>query len=539
MNATLLAILVGIFVLGVLLVVWGRRGRKLNNHPQCRGCWFDLDGVYPASPTCPECGAGLKRDGAVRNGVRKRMGWMVALGVLVALLPLAPMGVLLYAGVTGSNIAKYTPTGVLLWQTRFSSPPVNKAIADELIDRMLKQKLDKSQLAAVAERMLEIQGDRSAEWNEAWGDVIERLNLSGDLSKEQAARFYQQAARLSGKARKAVRPGDMLPIVVTADAGRIGSASQLLTMGRIETAKLGDEVLKKPSGRTTNLFGIGNSAGGAELYFYMFGSKSNAGWSSAVGQEQGQTVALTVPKNIKPGPATLTVTILGRSGDYRMGWNNNRIKADDPDVSTFTITQQIDVLPADADPIKQIPPTKQSEKALRALLEQMTVTANVTASNSLFPLFGAGLSVNRMISAQLNIDKPPVPFAFDVFVRLRDKETRIGTIASSPAATSSGYGYGYGGGKLQYMNAAVPNLLRTDRTVDLIFRPNTKIALGTADMSEIYGGEITFKDFAVAGNGTAVTTTTSTTTEDIEKDKEKAKDKEEKPEGENKANSKP
>ncbi|MFT3683753.1 MAG: hypothetical protein QM783_02305 [Phycisphaerales bacterium] len=91
MSTTALLILIGILLAGVVMVVLGRRGRKLNNHPQCRWCGFDLEGVYPQTPTCPECGAGLKRQNAVRMGVRRRSIPVMVVGVLLVAVPLAPL----------------------------------------------------------------------------------------------------------------------------------------------------------------------------------------------------------------------------------------------------------------------------------------------------------------------------------------------------------------------------------------------------------------------------------------------------------------
>lgn len=509
MNATIAGVLFAVIALGVVLAVWGRRGRKVNNHPQCRDCGFDLEGVYPASVTCPECGSGLKRPGAVRNGVRKRMAWVTVLGLLIALLPLAPMAVLVYAAVTGTNIARYTPTGILLWQTRISSPAVNKTIADELISRLEKKELDKSQSGMVADRVLAMQADKTLEWDEMWGNVIDRINLNGDLSKQQLDKFRQQAVTLSGRTRAAVRPGDALPLVIKAGPGRVASNSQMLAFATVDSAKLDDQALRKPSARGGALFNAMAGSGG-ELYFYVYGGKANSGWMGGAAGEQEQVSALAIPKDAKPGMRTLTVTVLCKVSDAQMGWGGARLKATDPGVSTVTISQQVEVLAEGTDPIKRVTPTPAAEKDLRALLKQTAVTANVAASGGLFPIFGGGLNVNRSITAQLTVDKAPTPFAFDVFVRLRDKETRIGEIASAPTASGiAGRGYSpYGGANTMfYFAAEVPNLQRSDKKLDLIFRPSSKVAMSTTDLSEIYGGEIVLKDFPVTRYGASGSST--------------------------------
>lgn len=526
MNATLVAVLFAVFGFGVILAWLGRRGRRLNDHPQCRDCGFDLAGVYPATITCPECGSGLKRPRAVRDGVRKRMGWLVALGVLIALLPLAPLATVLYAGATGTNLARYTPTGVLLWQTRISSPALNKQIADELIDRLIKKQLDKAQATAVAERVLQLQADRSFAWDEVWGDLIERLNLNGSLSAEQLNRFHAQTVSLSGRCRTTVRAGDPLPIAVTLQPGRVGSSSQLMAFASLDAAKLGETTLRKPTAgtRSQGLFAAPVNSG-SELYFYFYGTKMTGGWMAGMGgtggtQTQEQIVVLTVPKATDPGERTLTATVLCRVSDAQNGWSSNgvRMKAGDPGVAAFTITQRVTVLPADAEPVKLSTPTPAAEKQLRELLASSQVSAAVSASSSFLPFIG-GLSVSRNVTLQLTIDKSATPFAFDVFIRIRGKETKLGQLSSSAAAagadgvyTSGFYSPGGGAGsRIAYLSAEVSNLQKSDKVADLIFRPSTRAAVNTLDLTEIYGGEIVLKDVGLARDGGASGTTFSTT----------------------------
>ena len=120
-------------LLGALLIALGFRGQKSsNNHPTCRDCGFDLENVYQtAGVTCPECGAGLKRDRGIRIGQRRRRPIFIGLGLLFIALPAAPIGVAAFALLTGNDFNTYKPLGVLLWEggraptskTARASPP--------------------------------------------------------------------------------------------------------------------------------------------------------------------------------------------------------------------------------------------------------------------------------------------------------------------------------------------------------------------------------------------------------------------------------
>jgi len=52
-----------LFILPTLIgvsVFWrGWRGRRIDNHPWCRKCRFDLHGLWPGAARCPECGIDL------------------------------------------------------------------------------------------------------------------------------------------------------------------------------------------------------------------------------------------------------------------------------------------------------------------------------------------------------------------------------------------------------------------------------------------------------------------------------------------------
>jgi tRNA(Ile2) C34 agmatinyltransferase TiaS len=66
MRLVLLAILpLGLIVVGISALVRGLRGRRIDDHPLCRRCGFDLTGKPETSTRCPECGSDLRRPRAI------------------------------------------------------------------------------------------------------------------------------------------------------------------------------------------------------------------------------------------------------------------------------------------------------------------------------------------------------------------------------------------------------------------------------------------------------------------------------------------
>src|SRR5690242_13672777 len=76
--------LAGLLVIfGAFLLIRGLRGRKIDDHPLCRRCGFDLIGLPHDVKTCSECGADVSSPRAVRIGHRRRRAGMVWAGALL------------------------------------------------------------------------------------------------------------------------------------------------------------------------------------------------------------------------------------------------------------------------------------------------------------------------------------------------------------------------------------------------------------------------------------------------------------------------
>lgn len=87
-----LALAILFFLLGGLALVRGRRGIRVDDHPHCTGCKFDLFGLADAS-VCPECGVSLQSPAARTIGTfRASPRWIVSGSILLAMALLAFAG---------------------------------------------------------------------------------------------------------------------------------------------------------------------------------------------------------------------------------------------------------------------------------------------------------------------------------------------------------------------------------------------------------------------------------------------------------------
>ncbi|TVQ51861.1 MAG: hypothetical protein EA377_11415, partial [Phycisphaerales bacterium] len=77
---------VALTVVGLVVACIGWRGRRIDDHPVCRGCGFDLYGLSHNNEHCPECGRQVGVVRSVRTGNRKRRPALIALGVMLMLI---------------------------------------------------------------------------------------------------------------------------------------------------------------------------------------------------------------------------------------------------------------------------------------------------------------------------------------------------------------------------------------------------------------------------------------------------------------------
>lgn len=137
---------------GLVLLIWGLRGKKLNDHPLCKRCRFDLSGLGDlkaqlgpdgsvSASKCPECGSEVWKPGNVRVGQRRRarLGGVSALaGVLLLALGLAGTGGFVAQRVSKKAVYAAMPNWMLLEMTSGRFGGVNETLMDEVVSRLPK-----------------------------------------------------------------------------------------------------------------------------------------------------------------------------------------------------------------------------------------------------------------------------------------------------------------------------------------------------------------------------------------------------------------
>ncbi len=491
--------LLSALVVGSVLLIVGWRGRRVNRHPVCRQCRFDLEGLYPQVVTCPECGAGLKREKGVRIGSRRRMWPCVVLGGAMVILPVAPLALVLFAAITGSNLNSHKPLGLLLWEARRASPQSAQAIATEIQDRLLTTKLDAAQTSRVVDAGLALQADHSRPWLETWGDMIEWANVSKRASAEQMKRYRSQAAPATIAARAQVRAGDPLPIEVKLGESRVARTTEFMVTFHGTQCRIAGEIAKGANPPTNPTMAAARAMmGGSPMMGYGYVAGSGSRMRGFGGFDSPSAVwAYEVPNTLAPGMYDVELEIEMSGVDTNtFGFNPFGPKKDDPDAVRSTHRARFEVVAAGVDTVEVIEPTQEmTERIARQLRGNMHVT-QMSTPTGLGAIFGLGRRTSQVM-VTVHYDSLPAPIAAHASVRHTGGDVRLNSLVTGRSVSEFGMGYSpYGAESVMLYAQNVPKI--ADKRVALVLRPDPSLAQWSVDITRVYGGEIIIENLSIS-----------------------------------------
>ncbi|TVQ33362.1 MAG: hypothetical protein EA376_02375 [Phycisphaeraceae bacterium] len=150
----LISIALAAAAIGAVLLALGLRGRRVNDHPHCRRCRFDLSGldIGAASAKCPECGGELAGRRTIRIGARRRRPRLIVSGAAVLLLLVAAGAGVVWVSKSNINWTPHKPAW-LLEHEAFRDDGLDARIAAiELLRRADEDALSESRHRRIAER---------------------------------------------------------------------------------------------------------------------------------------------------------------------------------------------------------------------------------------------------------------------------------------------------------------------------------------------------------------------------------------------------
>lgn len=219
-------------LLGVWLIRAGLRGRRINDHPICRRCRFDLVGLTGPAPDsrpdrCPECGAPLtgtarRARRAIIDGERRKRWRTVAIGTVLLFAGLGTGFWLTYKPLAKFPWTTWAPDWLLVEMVDSSTLTTADLVSRELLQRGLVGTLSKNGARRAATSLLRRHADANASWSGTMGDVLEMMHAKGVLQSDLFNAYASRCVTITARVRPAVAVNRPLPweVVLAFRAGR-------------------------------------------------------------------------------------------------------------------------------------------------------------------------------------------------------------------------------------------------------------------------------------------------------------------------------
>lgn len=473
-------------LLGVFLVHFGVRGRRINDHPVCRRCRFDLHGVYPGTVTCPECGSGLKGKRALRTGVRVARRGPIILGSMMLGVAVLLVAAVVWLMAAGPSMNKHKPALVLALEGRYAGTKASREAAKEFIRRLGASELSANDAGWGLRTALGVQANLKRPWVAEWGNFVEDARASGFVDDGAFARYLKQGVVLDCRVRPGVVLGDRAPLVVGVAEWRRASAPSFELGVWIDGIRIG--------GRPVEWIYHGDrrlALSNSESPLRITGSRKS--WRGGGKQRNPDSVGIEIdlPESIAPGDHEMEIDIRvsGEAG----------AKAESRDASVARLSSVLRrPIRLTGARVQNGTPRSDADK-LRQYLASATVELSVVTwgGDEGEPACRALVTAPRSVA--------PTPFCFTVFVRIDGKEYHAGRVTSGQLPRRQRLGVAPGGALSDpepevLLIADIPSdeIPGADVTrCDLIFRPDPAMLPLTLDMTECWESEVVIEDVAM------------------------------------------
>ncbi|QQE13233.1 hypothetical protein JD969_07180 [Planctomycetota bacterium] len=143
---------------GIVLILLSYRGMRLDNHPVCSKCKYDLQGSERPFTRCPECGTYLNKKRATKVGNRAKSPLLFSIGLILLLPASTFMALDLYSHLTGERFNAITPSKMLHYKlTRTDHDhETHLIVLDELTKRAAKSELSISNHLSLIDELLQL-----------------------------------------------------------------------------------------------------------------------------------------------------------------------------------------------------------------------------------------------------------------------------------------------------------------------------------------------------------------------------------------------
>jgi predicted RNA-binding Zn-ribbon protein involved in translation (DUF1610 family) len=435
MSGIFYFIFAGVALLGWRIFARGRRGRRIDDHPVCVRCKFDLTGRPADSYKCPECGSNLHVRSAIEIGNRQRREGLFYTGMAIALLGAIPLMTLICLSMMSVDPIRLKPFWWLLRDAAEDTGYAQKQECNEIYFRVKNSKLSLDDDQKVVNVALKLQADLRKQWNPLWGDIIEAIQSQGKLSAADWKTYLAQDQPATFEVRPKVARGDPIPFRL---AGEVRGATRL---AKLRPSAI--NIIATVPGATTQFPSWGGSFG-SNFYLSGFIPLTAASWD-----------------HLQPGTQSLQMTFLGVAS----------ATAANPTVfgplnchANWTLLQS-------------------GEKSVQ-LYHDEALAAQVQNSLS------CEIRINYNITIGIKSDGPPIDLAFAVSIRSGSKEWNPSQWPTVIIEKNSHNFFG-----TDSIFSLAPELI--GRRADIILRPSIVAAAERVDIDKLLDHEFIIKDVLI------------------------------------------
>ena len=437
MNISLHVILTlpAVVALGSLwLIVWGWRGRRLDAHPICRRCGFDLFGLPLGRRVCTECGNYLNQRFATRFGNRRRRWRAIVLGAPVLALCLTWFGAIAWVVVREVDVNRYKPVWWLAREMDGTDVAARASALRELRDRVRAGVLSKDQVNALVDRGLAAQADAARPWTGSWGEFIEFAEGVGSVTLGRWHGYVREAiaSSVEVRARPRVRRGDRLPAQIVFKPARAGPGLSISYQRTMEIA--GTPVLPSALARR----GVRPAAASPVTDRLLAFPSAYEGL-----REGAQEMTVVIDPRVQLAGRFIPLPPLRIHATWELVG---------PEVQTVRIVH---------------------DAALRDAVQQSAHVVNVERAGDWL-----------IVEARLGRAPPKLALAYELIIRAGGREWGGTYVTVDP---------GHSGWVYEQVQATG---LASDR-IDVLLRPSSEAAARTVDVQDILGGDVVFEDLSV------------------------------------------
>lgn len=442
-------ILVVLLIISCLLLALGVRGARSGDQRTCRGCRFDLTGLAPGASRCPECGADLTRRRATTTGIRQRRPVMIALGAIGLLLSATLGGTLLWAGLTRYDLNRLKPDWWLAVQATSASGRAADPLFAELTSRLTAGTFSGTPALLLVGRALREQANPAGEWFGRWDAVFGAALANGWVSDDQLRAFAAQVYDLRLRHRPTIRLGSPWTVGEWVTAVRVPPGAAVATGAILERVDVGGrrvyERLHAPGTVQTSSVRAGAHKDWVLRRYEMPGLPGTAGVQPILA-----VFAVAVQDNSATAPRQVEVRVEHRG--------------------------EIELVDAGAELV-----TLARDESLRQRVE-----GSISARP--LQLYLDPRSVHTW--SAVDVWEPPIDLAFEVFVRLGDREWPVGR---STMRAGQGGIQNYGGHEFPLHG------LEEAETVTLVLRPSAAAAEQASEepIERIWGEEVVLPEVPI------------------------------------------